>query len=332
MLLLLIITNVVCIILLSLIYRKKVTLSKEYINAKNLLKSQRKDEEHYEKHITTLKEQIQRLQKLSIVTEQTENAVMLMDANGNIVWVNKSFERMYEYSFSEFISKLGNNIRKTSFNPKIVERLNRCTTSKQAVTYEALNVTKSGKELWTHTSLIPLLNNTDTVIGLVTVDSDVHKRISASEALIAYNTSFNQKLGKITEQVNVIVELTNLLFERIDKSQKKIDQTDQIIAYVKGISDQTKILGINASIEANSAGAHGKGFRVIAGEMVSISNRTIESLKEIKDLISSVKRSSDKLGNEREKSEAAINLHSNLIDELRKELREVEQVVYELKA
>jgi methyl-accepting chemotaxis protein len=126
-------------------------------------------------------------------------------------------------------------------------------------------------------------------------------------------------------------ELTNILFERIDKSQKKIEQTDQIVAYVKSISDQTKILGINASIEAHAAGTHGHGFRVIANELVTISNRTIKSLTEINELITSVKRSSDKLGNEREKSEASINLHRSLINELQHELQEVEGIVNQLR-
>ena len=331
MLLLLCITNLLWIILFSLFYFRKFQLFKVNSKPIHLLNIQQIEIDQYKLQIHKLEEQILNLKMLSIVTEQTENAVMLMDAEGNIIWVNNSFERMYEYSYSEFISKLGDNIKKTSFNPKIVERLNRCISSKRAVTYEALNITKSGKQLWTHTSLIPLVNDDDKVIGLVTIDSDVHKRISASEALIEYNISFKQKLEKISEQVSVMFELTNLLFERIDKSQNKIDQTDRIITYVKGISDQTKILGINASIEAYSAGNKGNGFRVIASEMVSISNLTLQSLKEINDLISSVKRSSDKLGNEREKSEAAINLHRSLIDELRKELNEVEQVVYQLK-
>lgn len=286
----------------------------------------------FKSDIANLENKIITLNKLAIVSQQSENAVMLMDADGNIEWVNNSFTRMYEYTYQEFIASLGDNIRKTSFNPKIIERLNRCVSSKRAVTYEALNITRSGKQLWTHTSLIPLLGEDDTVIGLVTIDSDIHKRIDASELLIRHVVSFNFKLEKITEQLNFMVELTNILFERIDKSQTRIEKTNQIITYVKGISDETKILGINASIEANSAGNYGKGFRVIAGEMVSISNRTIQSLKEINDLIESVKQSSDKLGNERKRSEAAISLHRHLIEELQQEISEIEQVVLQLKA
>jgi PAS domain S-box-containing protein len=255
---------------------------------------------------------------------------MLMNAEGDILWVNDSFTRMYEYTFQEFTAKLGNNIRKTSFNPKIMERLNHCYTQKTPITYEALNITKTGREIWTHTSLIPLLSDAKEIIGLVTIDSDIHKRIKASEELVQHILSFNQKIEKTAEQLNVMVELTNVLFERIEKSQRRIDRTDQIISYVKEISDQTKILGINASIEAHTAGQYGKGFRVIANEMVQISTVTINSLKEINDLIGSIKRSSDKLGTEKEKSEGAIELHRTLLSELKKEINEVEGVIHQL--
>lgn len=324
-------TNLLWALLLVILLKNKRFHRKKTDDTQNFINRLNAKTNNYKNKVQKLEEDILRLKRLSIVTEQTENAVMLMDAEGNIDWVNKSFERMYEYSYQEFISTLGNNIKKTSFNPKIIERLNRCISTKKSVTYEALNITKSGKRLWTHTSLIPLVEENGAVIGLVTIDSDVNKRISASEALVEYTLSFNQKLEKISEQVNTMFELTNILFERIDKSQKKIEQTDQIVSYVKSISDQTKILGINASIEAHAAGAHGHGFRVIANEMVIISNRTILSLTEINDLISSVKRSSDKLGNEREKSEASINLHRSLINELHHELREVEEIVNQLR-
>lgn len=282
-------------------------------------------------NIQLLANKLTHIEKLASVAEQTENAVMLMDRDGNIEWVNNSFTRMYGYNYSEFIEKLGDNIRKTSFNPKITERLNRCITTKQAVTYEAPNITKSGCEIWTHTSLIPLLDKNDNVFGLVTIDSDIHNRISASQTLIKHVVSSNLKLEKISEQLNFMVDLTNVLFERIDKSQEKIEKTNQIITYVKGISDQTKILGINASIEAHSAGTHGNGFRIIAGEIVSISNITTQALKEINELISSVKRSSDKLNSERERSEAAITLHRELIEELKQNTNNIEEAISMLK-
>jgi PAS domain S-box-containing protein len=305
----------------------KTKLQKEL----SILKEQNsKDIAGLHKQLNSARSELNHAELLALVTRQSSNAVMLMNAEGDILWVNNSFTSMYEYTYEEFIAKLGNNIRKTSFNPKITERLNHCYTQKTPVTYEALNITKTGKEVWTHTSLIPLLSGTNEVIGLVTIDSNIHKRIKAGEELVQHIRSFNQKIEKIAEQLNVMVELTDVLFERIEKSQRRIDRTDQIVGYVKEISDQTKILGINASIEAHAAGQYGKSFRIIANEMVNISAITINSLKEINELIESIKRSSDKLGAEKEKSGSAIELHRTLLSELKKEMNEVEGVVNQL--
>lgn len=271
------------------------------------------------------------LEDLSRVTIQTENAVMLMDAEGNIIWVNKAFERLYEYSFEEFTAKLGNNIRKTSFNPKIHERLKFCYTEKKPVIYEALNITRSGREIWTHTSLIPLLNEENEVVGLVTIDSDVHKRIKTGEEMSEFIVSFNRQVEKMAEQVEIMVELTDALFERIDISQRRMNRTDQILSFIKEISDQIKILGINASIEAHAAGKFGAGFRVISKEIVTISNVILSSLNEINELVSGVKRTSEKLGTEKERSVYAIDEHRLIIADLRDKINAFECALMKIK-
>jgi PAS domain S-box-containing protein len=271
------------------------------------------------------------LEDLARVTIQTENAVMLMDAEGNIIWVNKAFERLYEYSFEDFTAKLGNNIRKTSFNPKIHERLKFCYTEKRPVIYEALNITRSGREIWTHTSLIPLLNEDGEVVGLVTIDSDVHKRIKTGEEMSEFIVSFNRQVEKMAGQVEIMVELTDALFERIDISQRRMNRTDQILSFIKEISDQIKILGINASIEAHAAGKFGAGFRVISKEIVAISNVILSSLNEINELVSGVKRTSEKLGTEKERSVYAIDEHRMIIADLKDKINAFECALMKIK-
>ena len=49
-------------------------------------------------------------EKLSIVARKTDNAVVIMDAKGNLEWVNDGFERLYEISFAELIQTKGKNI------------------------------------------------------------------------------------------------------------------------------------------------------------------------------------------------------------------------------
>ncbi len=81
--------------------------------------------------------------------------------------------------------------------------------------------------------------------------------------------------GQVVHDVVSTMSLIN------DSSRRIVD----IIGVIDGIAFQTNILALNAAVEAARAGEHGRGFAVVASEIRSLSQRSAEAAREIKQLI-----------------------------------------------
>ena len=85
------------------------------------------------------------------------------------------------------------------------------------------------------------------------------------------------------------------LSDKISQSRTQIETLNastgdigQILDVIKGISQQTNLLALNAAIEAARAGEAGRGFAVVADEVRSLAHRTQESAEEIHRMISTL--------------------------------------------
>lgn len=96
------------------------------------------------------------------------------------------------------------------------------------------------------------------------------------------------QLSQINHEVVGVKEIALKLNEMVEALKKQINDYVTLGGQIVKISMQTKLLSMNASVEAAHAKEHGKGFAVLAEEMKKLSDQSAESAKEISSSNSSV--------------------------------------------
>ncbi|MCP5108959.1 MAG: PAS domain-containing protein, partial [bacterium] len=101
-----------------------------------------------EKSYNQLETFTRELEKLSIVASETDNSVAILDAEGNLEWMNEATTRMYGYTLEQIFKEKGRNITRISAHPDIRDMLDKFLAEPKPLRYETLYRTRNGKEIW----------------------------------------------------------------------------------------------------------------------------------------------------------------------------------------
>ncbi|MEP4546226.1 MAG: PAS domain-containing methyl-accepting chemotaxis protein [Saccharospirillum sp.] len=138
---------------------------------------------------------------LSLVANETDNSVIITDANGLIDYVNPGFERLTGYSLQDVAGKKPGALLQGPETDKAAIARIRQALDKQVPFYdEILNYSRSGEPYWISLSINPIFDDSGAIDKYISIQANI---TSVKQMAL----DFDRKLAAISE-VLLLVELT----------------------------------------------------------------------------------------------------------------------------
>ncbi|UQD55842.1 PAS domain S-box protein [Flavobacterium sp. K5-23] len=156
--------------------------------------------------ITEQKEQEERLYLLSLIAEKNINAVLISDVDGNIEWVNSSFEKMSGYTKEELVGiKPGHILQGPKTNLDTIAYLKKQISKGQPFSCEIINYSKTGEEYWVKIQGQALYNKKGEIVRFFAIEENIsNKKLleSKSQELVISLAKSNKELEDYAQIVS----------------------------------------------------------------------------------------------------------------------------------
>jgi methyl-accepting chemotaxis protein len=114
--------------------------------------------------------------------------------------------------------------------------------------------------------------------------------VSSSTASLA--EAGRSGLDKMEHSMEQLAGATESIAAKLSLINEKTANINSVVSTITKVADQTNLLSLNASIEAEKAGEYGKGFAVVAREIRRLADQTavatLDIIKMVKDMESAV--------------------------------------------
>jgi len=173
----------------------------------------------------------------------------------------------------------------------------------------------------------------DRVVGCVTVTQTIDKQerlTSVADSMAAAAEELTAGMEDLATKAKAVATASSDLLHLSRELAATGKKTDDIVAFIKNVANQTNLLGLNAAIEAARVGDLGRGFGVVAEEVRKLATASAESVSQITEALKMIRESVETLSEKSGVIDGTIGAQSVSIQELAKASHSLAAMAVEL--
>jgi methyl-accepting chemotaxis protein len=234
---------------------------------------------------------------------------------------------------TDAMGKLGADLntmteRLAEITKKINQACQNMTTSldevKQASDQQSIGVTEQASSI------------NEITASLDEIDKSATQTMEKAKILgqLANQTSEKGQLGlQAVEQsiagMNSVREKVQLIATSILALSNQTQQVGEITSVVNTLAQQSKMLALNASIEAAKAGEAGKGFAVVATEIKNLAEQSEQSTIQVQKILEEIRRATEKAVIVTEEGTKGVDKGTGLVEQMGGIVTSLADTIYE---
>ncbi len=150
---------------------------------------------------------------------------------------------------------------------------------------------------------------TEEIVAVAAIAGEVIEEVSQT-------LEHNRALAwAVWDRVRSCIESYQGTNSAVEELQEKIRRIEKIVDTIENVSIQTNMLAVNGFVEAATAGEHGRGFSVVAGDIRNLASESAENADKIKDLVRDIQMQMGKVIGEILQSENSTHKADEMVEE-----------------
>ncbi len=139
-------------------------------------------------------------------------------------------------------------------------------------------------------------------------------------------------LDAVVQSVNGMKDVRDkvqMIAQTILDLSNQTQQVGEITAVVNNLAQQSKMLALNASIEAAKAGEAGKGFAVVAVEVKTLAEQSEQATTQVQKILENIRHAAEKAVMVTEEGTKGVDYGTDLVEQTGEIIRSLNDVIHE---